>query len=231
MITKRNMKTKKLNKILLIFVLCLLLLSGCSLFMTKGDEMEPQPQALIEDGMNLLKKERFLAAADTFQKLRDRYPYSRYAVLAELKQADALYLRGDYIEAVEAYKDFEMLHPKNEAVPYVIFQQGMCYYRQMKTLDRDQTPAMKAAQTFQRLRQSYPQDKYSTQAEARLIEAHGMLAGHEFYVGEFYFKKKQYKAALGRFINLIKSFPDTGYHGARPCLRGCPQALTIMIQL
>jgi hypothetical protein len=32
-------------------------------------------------------------------------------------------------------------------------------------------------------------------------------------VGEFYFKKKAYKAALGRFLSLLKNYPDTGYHG------------------
>jgi len=207
------MKIKKLSGILLIYALFSLLIPGCSIFQGPKDELEIPPQALIEEGMRLLKEERYQAASETFQKLRDRHPYSRYAVLAELKLADALFLRGDYIEAIEAYKDFETLHPKNEAIPYVIFQQGMCYYRQMKTLDRDQVPALKAAQTFSRLQRSYPQDKYAAQAENYLIEAQNMMAGHEFYVGEFYFKKKAYRAALGRFINLIKSFPDTGYHG------------------
>ncbi|MBW2090633.1 MAG: outer membrane protein assembly factor BamD [Deltaproteobacteria bacterium] len=184
------MKIKKLSGILLIYALFSLLIPGCSIFQGPKDELEIPPQALIEEGMRLLKEERYQAASETFQKLRDRH-----------------------IEAIEAYKDFETLHPKNEAIPYVIFQQGMCYYRQMKTLDRDQVPALKAAQTFSRLQRSFPQDKYAAQAENYLIEAQNMMAGHEFYVGEFYFKKKAYRAALGRFINLIKSFPDTGYHG------------------
>jgi len=212
-IIPRNMKIHKLIRYLTLLILLPLLLPGCGFFKGLTGEIEEPPQVLIEEGMRDLKAERYEAAAETFQELIDRHPYSRYAVLAELKMADALYLRQDYIEAVEAYKNFETLHPKNEAIPYIIFQQGMCYHRRMRSLDRDQTPALKAIQTFNRLRQAYPENKYAALAEARLVEAQNLLAGHEFYVGEYYFKKKKYRAALGRFVNLIKSFPDTGYHG------------------
>ncbi len=220
------MKIKKPYRFLLALIILLFLVSGCSWFKSPKDELEIPPKALIEEGLKQLKAERYESAIQTFQKLKDRHPYSRYAVLAELKLADARYLRKDYIEAIEAYKNFEMLHPKNEAIPYVIFQQGMCYYNQIKTPDREKTPALKAAQTFHRLRQSYPQSKYAALAEPYLIEAQNQLAGHEFYVAKFYFKKKAYRAALGRFINLIKSYPDTGYHGkAMAYIRICQEKL------
>ena len=38
------------------------------------------------------------------------------------------------------------------------------------------------------------------------------MAGHEFYVGEFYFKRKDYSAAMKRFMGLIEFAPDSGYH-------------------
>jgi outer membrane protein assembly factor BamD len=36
------------------------------------------------------------------------------------------------------------------------------------------------------------------------------LAGHEFYVGEFYFKNKHYKAAIIRFKSVVSNYPDVG---------------------
>jgi outer membrane protein assembly factor BamD len=38
------------------------------------------------------------------------------------------------------------------------------------------------------------------------------LAGHDLYVGIFYYKKKRYKAALQRFLAVIEKYPDTGEH-------------------
>ncbi len=36
------------------------------------------------------------------------------------------------------------------------------------------------------------------------------MAGHEFYVGEFYFKSKHYKAAVMRFRTVVSGYPDVG---------------------
>jgi outer membrane protein assembly factor BamD len=193
-----------------------LLTTGCGvfkgLFGSSGETIEVPPQQLAEEGMQAIADERYQLAAQKFQDLKDRYPYSRYAILAELKLADARYFRGDYIEAADAYAEFERLHPKNEAVPYVIYQQGMSFFKQMTTLDREQSVTVKAIQLFTRLRQTYPESPYSSMAAARLTEAQNNLAGHEFYVGEFYYKMEAFQAALGRFRSLIENYPDTGYH-------------------
>ncbi|MDY6850610.1 MAG: outer membrane protein assembly factor BamD [Thermodesulfobacteriota bacterium] len=206
----------KLPVLLLLGVIVLLLLSGCGffkgLFGDEGADIEVLPQQLAEEGMEAMREEQYETAAQKFQDLQDRYPYSRYAILAELKRADALFFKAKYIEAAEAYKEFERLHPKNEAVPYVIFQTGMCYFKKMPTHDRDQSRTIKAIQTFVRLRHTFPDSKWAAMAGARLTEAQKTLAGHEFSVGEFYFKQKSYTAALGRFTSLIKNYPDTGYH-------------------
>jgi len=220
----------KISALIVLAALVMVSITGCGafkkLFGREGQEIEVLPQQLAEEGMEAMAEERYNLAAEKFQNLKDRYPYSRYAILAELKMADALFLRGKYIEAAEAYLEFERLHPKNEAVPYVIYQLGMCYFKQMPAYDRDQSNTVKAIQTFTRLRQTYPESKYSAMASARLTEAQKNLAGHEFYVGQFYLKMEAYKAALGRFMGLIKNYPDAGYHNqAIEYIRLCREKL------
>ncbi len=207
------MFNKKLSRAIFLPVIILFLISGCSLFNNNPDMLAEPPETLAKKGMAKFSSGRYEEAFEIFQTLRDRHPYSRYALLAELKLADAQYMRNNYLEALEAYQAFERLHPKNEAIPYVIYQIGMTYFRQMRSLDRDQEMTVKAIQTFTRLRKAFPRDTYSAKAEVPLVEAQTRLTGHEFYVGEFYYKKKEYRAALNRFTNLLKSFPDTGYHG------------------
>ena len=56
---------------------------------------------------------------------------------------------------------------------------------------------------------SRPEDK-TVKAPERIDKYRENLATHEFYVGRFYFKTKQYEAALGRFKGILKEYPNTG---------------------
>jgi outer membrane protein assembly factor BamD len=129
-----------------------------------------------------------------------------------LKIADAHYQREEYEEAIFEYENFERLHPRNEAIPYVIYQIGRCYFDQIDTTDRDQTSARKAFEAFQRLQKQFPEDQYARRSEEHISKALKSLAGNTYYIGEFYYRTKHYKAALRRFMSLISDYPDVGYH-------------------
>jgi outer membrane protein assembly factor BamD len=171
-----------------------------------------QSAALAAKAQERMEADDYAEAATIYQQIKDQYPYSRYALLAELKLGDANFLNGKYIEAFGAYRSFEELHPTNDAVPYAIYQQGMCHFMRMNGIDRDQTPTLLTIQTLARLIESFPGSQYSNLAKAKIAEAQNNLAGHEFYIGEFYFKRKDYQAAMNRFRGLIEAYPDSGYH-------------------
>lgn len=197
----------------LVFVMIgglIFLLSGCGLFKSEASkELERTPDSLIMEGLDNYQRNRYERAIEAFQKLKDRFPYNQYAIVAELKLADSYFLNKDYALAAVAYKEFEKLHPANEIIPYVIFQLAMCYFKQMPAIDRDQTYASQAVQEFERLIKNFPKSDYLSQAQANLITAKKNLVAHEFYIGEFYFKGKKYEAALGRFDGILRRFPDT----------------------
>ncbi|MDR0356406.1 MAG: outer membrane protein assembly factor BamD [Deltaproteobacteria bacterium] len=201
----------------------LLFASGCGSTMNYVKSMfgyaDPPQGVLGDESVSLatraqerMEADDYKEAAQLFQQLRDQYPYSRLAVLADLRLGDAYYLDGKYIEAFAAYKAFEERHPTNDAIPYALYQEGMCHFMQMKGVDRDQTPSVIAIRTFANLVESYPDSKYAAMAKARIAEAQNNLAGHEFYIGEFYYKRKDYSAALNRFKGIITYYPDSGYH-------------------
>ena len=194
---------------LILPVVAMLLFSGCAFFFdSKADEKTAQE--LVNDGMEAFNRQRYRSAIESFNKLKDWYPFSKYAILAELKIADSHFYLGEYEAAVVAYESFENLHPRNEAIPYVIFQRGMSFIEQMETVDRDQTSAKKAIETFNRLKKTYPNSEYTVQADNYIRLSLKNMAGHEFYVGEFYFKSKHYKAAVVRFRTVVSSYPDVG---------------------
>ena len=183
--------------------------SGCGLFKTP---VEKPAHELASEGMAAYRDGKYEKAIESFQKLKDWYPFSKFAILAELKVADAYFQQEQYEDAIFAYEEFERLHPRNEAVPYVIYQIGMCYFVRIDTVDRDQSSTQKALEAFDRLIRQFPDDPYSFTAVEHMKKCLKVLAGHEFYVGLFYFKSKHYKAALNRFKAVLEKYPDVGVH-------------------
>lgn len=198
-----------MKRLLLACVGVLLIGSGCAWFEPKD---ERSAQELVQEGVDYYEAGKYKKAIESFEKLRDWYPFSRYAILAELKIADAHFNLESYADAIFAYEEFEQLHPRNEAIPYVIYRIGRSYFNQIDTIDRDQSNAAKALETYRRLVQQYPADSYAGMARSDMVACYQSLSGHEFYVGAFYYKKKNYKAAKERFTAVVETYPDVGYH-------------------
>jgi outer membrane protein assembly factor BamD len=191
---------------LALVVLAAFLTASCGWFSKK--KPDKPPEVMAEEGIKQLRKKKYEDAAETFERIRDRYPYSQEALLAQIKLADAHFYKKSYEEALQAYKDFEKLHPTNPAVPYCIYRQGLCYYRQRSTIDRDQTFTSKAAAEFQRLKQKFPESEYAGKADKYLARCRKDLAEHEFYVAEFYYRTKRFPSALERFQTIASEYPE-----------------------
>ena len=216
-------------KYIFIGVMAILLLGACSsIDKYFGDSADKSPDQLMQEGLSDMESGNYERAFEAFQDIRDRYPYSKYAITAELKTADALFKRGDFDEAYEAYDDFERLHPKNKNIPYVIYQKGMCNFEQIKTVDREQVHTLKAKETFERLVRQFPRSEYAARGQKKLRNCIILLAEYELYVGNFYFKKGFYRAALGRYNYILQNYPDMGqYHEAMEKISIIKEKLTV----
>ena len=100
-------------------VLALITILGCKKDAPTFEDIRPAEE-LWSMGQSSLEKSTFLlvlsrvdypSALETIQTIIDNYPYSEYAVLAELKIADAYFDQGKYEEALSYYRDFSDLHP------------------------------------------------------------------------------------------------------------------------
>ena len=84
-------------------MMAIVLLGACSTINKFfAEDKEKSPEQLMEEGTSYMNRGLYEDAFKAFQDIRDRYPYSQYAIIAELKTADALYKRGSYDEAYEA---------------------------------------------------------------------------------------------------------------------------------
>ena len=116
------------KKLLRSFVLavCMFAVSGCGIIdLIYLPPAEDTAQEIFEAANDAMSEKNYVRAVELYNKLRDNYPFSPYTVDAELSLADAYYLDEEYALASETYKDFESLHPRHEAIPYVLYQTGM----------------------------------------------------------------------------------------------------------
>ena len=206
---------------LIFFAVTLLIWSnGCTLF--KKTEPERTPQLAYEEGLRLLEKKKYDRSAEAFRRFKEDFPLSTYTPLAELRLADSLYFDKNYAEAIVQYEDFKKLHPIHPEIPYAIYQIGMCHFKQMVSIDRDQTVTEKAMEQFRYVVENFPQSKYASDAGTRMQLCRRQLADQEFYIGYFYYRKEYNKAALGRFEEILKKYPDVGLEGKiNPLLETC----------
>ncbi len=218
--------TKHWNIIVFAASCIALFLMGCAPKAVGTKGAEKTAAELMEEGLYYFEKGYYQGAFESFQKIKDRYPYSKYCAEAELKMADALYNKQSYDEAFDAYNEFQRLHPKNPNIPYVIYQKGMCHFNQTSTIDREQSHSLQAKEEFDRLVKRYPQSEHSDEALWKIRECYMLLAGAELYVGHFYYKMKKYKAAMVRYRYVLEHYPDLGqYHEALEYLTKCKEKL------
>ncbi len=197
--------------------LCMVLLTGCGTnllsyyfddLFDSGDAVERTPEQLAWEGTEAMRAKKYGKALESFQKLKERYPYSKYAILAELKIGDAHFYKKNYEEAALAYEEFVRLHPRNEVIPYVLYQLGMSQYLISPSMDRDQDQTRKAMETFQRLIEVYPGTEYAAKAKAQILECEKRIAAHEFRIARMYYRMGKYRAAEQRLTRLQEEYPQ-----------------------
>lgn len=168
----------------LVLAACLLLLSGCGIidyfFLPPPEDTA---QELYEGANDAMQEKNYSQAAQYYTKLKDNFPFSPYTVEAELSLGDAFFLDGKYPEAAEAYKEFESLHPRHEAIPYVLYQVGMSNLKSFISVDRPTTSTQEALEFFGRLRETYPNSEYAQKSVEEMKNCRRLLAEHELYLG------------------------------------------------
>lgn len=173
-----------------------------------------------EKGVAELKDENFPEARKYLSFVRQKFPFSKYAVLAELALADVRYATGDYQGAIDAYKSFIRLHPTHEKVEdgYAAFRICECYVQEMPedwlilppAAEKDQASVRDAQRELADFIDKYPESTYLERAIAMKREVVRRLVEHEVYVARFYLDQGFPRAAILRLQGAIARFPDSG---------------------
>jgi outer membrane protein assembly factor BamD len=176
---------------------------------SSAKKADPTAEALFDEGVRYSKDKRYARAIDNFSKIRSDYPFSPLLTQTELQLADAYYLNQQYPEAINAFKEFESMHPTNENIDFVTYRLGQSYFDQFTTIDRDQKNTEIAKGYFEKVLAKYPKSQYAADAKEKLAKCNGYLAEHDFNIAQFYFQQEKYPAARDRFEEIVRRYRGT----------------------
>lgn len=201
-------------------VLLCLLLSACAGTQTAGKlAYGDLAQAAYADAMEDFLDEDCLVAEPAFVSVRRKFPYSRFAALAELRVADCQFQMSNYPEAAQGYQQFIRYRPSHDEVPYARFQTAKAKFKQAPSdwllsppaHERDQRFTQESIRLFRRFILDFPAHPLVGPAQEMVGRAINTLAAHEFYVANFYWEREAPEAAIGRLHTLLRSYGGSGF--------------------
>jgi outer membrane protein assembly factor BamD len=163
---------------------------------------------MFKEGERLFQKGSYEDAIAQWKKVKESYQSPELSARAEINIADAYFLNKDYIEAAAAYEDFRKLHPNHPRAAYALYRQGMSHFNQIHGIDTDQTPVKNALITLESYARSYPAGEHLAEVKEKIGECRDKQLQYEIYVGRFYLKTGNYLAAIGRFEEALRVFPQ-----------------------
>ncbi len=205
------------SRILLAVLLPLLACASGRVSFTGEIRYAKTPEENYDAGLDELKHENWVEAGKFLEHVRTKYPFSRFAALAELAQADSRFLQSRFPEAAEAYAAFVTAHPTHEQADYAAFRAALSRFSDAPTdfiffppaIEKDQKALRAAADLLTAFLKERPNAKQALEAKKLLGEAQAKLAGHELYVAEFYWKRERWAGAAMRYEGLVRDYPGT----------------------
>ncbi len=173
-----------------------------------------------EKGTEELKDENYMEALKYFVFTKAKFPFSRFATLAELRIADTYYAQEKYVDAIDAYKQYQKFHPTHPKVldGYAAYRVCQAYVKQIPSdwflippsHEKDQGATRDAILELNAFMRSHEGSKYTPKVKELYRKCIRRMADHELYVARFYLERDKPKATILRLEALLKRYPDAG---------------------
>lgn len=173
------------------------------------------------NGEKKLTIKAWQGAAKYFAFIKARFPYSKYAVLAELRLADAEFGAANYLQAVDGFKLFAKFHPTHDMVlnGYASYRVGEAYYKMLPgswwllppAREKDQSATADAHRQLTTFLKKFPKSPYYSKAVKRLTSINTRLAQHEMYVAKYYWERNRPMGTVLRLRSLLAKHRGTDF--------------------
>jgi outer membrane protein assembly factor BamD len=196
-------------------------LGGCATMSSLNPFADPAPapeevavpaaEVLYNRGVDALTARNYGTAARQFDLVEQNYPYSSWAVNAQIMQGYAEYLQARYTQAIGTLDRFIQLHPAHRDIAYAYYLRALAHYEQISDVQRDQRATQEAMGALQEVVNRFPETAYGRDAKLKIDLARDHLAGKEMEIGRWYLNQKLYTAAINRFQRVVEEYQTTNH--------------------
>ncbi len=165
------------------------------------------------------RKQRFLGvptvtsrdrAIAIFTIITANAPFSRFAPAAQFKIGQAFETEADYKGAVGAYQKVVDKYPTNPLAADSLYQIAYSYMQlATKTGSYDRANTQRSREGFEDFLAAYPTHEKAAQAREDLASLSTQQTGGSLEIANYYFKQKQYRAAVVYYNDVIRQQPDS----------------------
>ena len=170
-------------------------------------------KTLFENGMAYLNKGQQIKARLSFQTLINTYEESEYLEKAKYYIAYSYLREGgveNLIQAEQAFKDFKLFFPTSELADDAQAHIVKINMHMMKEPSRDLTYAKRSQVELRNFLSEFPDSPLVPEMQVRLQFVEDTLATSIFLKGEFYHRKKFFKASSARFRDCVQQYKQFG---------------------
>ena len=154
-----------------------------------------------------------------FKRLRNQYPFGRYAEQGTLELAYAYFKNHEMELAISTLDRFIKNYPAHEHLDYAYYLKGLVYFQSDRGLFQRVNPDEAADRNHENIKQSFvafktflekfPKSEHSADAEQRMIYLRNQLASAELIVAKYYLRREAYVGALNRSKYIVESYQKT----------------------
>ncbi|MFP5357694.1 MAG: outer membrane protein assembly factor BamD [Gammaproteobacteria bacterium] len=181
-------------------------------------ELRLEAEGLYKAARQSLESSDFVLAIERYNQVVARYPFSAYAIQAELERLYAYHRNFENDLAVDAADRFLRDHPRHPFADYVHYLKGVVNQSRedsfaaslgFDSTKEDVSYARRAFDDFSLLVQKYPDSRYAADARQRMVYLRNRIAANELHVVRYYQKRGADLAAARRAEQVVARYPGT----------------------
>jgi outer membrane protein assembly factor BamD len=212
----------KTARVFLVLAAGLLVLPGCSTLSKLNPFGSSEPEEVFDPtkipaeqlygrGIDAMNRGDSRVAIRQFELVDQTYPYSTWAVNAQLMLGFIAYKQHRYVEAISALDRFIQLHPSHRDIAYAYYLRSLSFYEQIADVTRDQRATQEAIGALNEVVNRFPDSSYARDAKLKIDLCRDHLAGKEMEIGRYYMDQHLYTAAINRFQRVVDDYQTTNH--------------------
>jgi outer membrane protein assembly factor BamD len=185
----------------------------------KGEEFDQALEGMYNVGQKFLEGARrqlfgvktfpsMARAQQIFENIVKTAPFSKWAPLAEFYAGQSLEKQEQPDQAIADYQEVISRYPTDPAAADAQYQIGYVYFVQSRTA-YDTAAAEKAQEAFEDFLARYPTSEKAPQAQDNIKTLQNHVNSGAVQIAKYYDKKKNYKAAVIYYEEVIQEQPGT----------------------